>query len=102
MMGNVAYGWERLKDIVGKDARQKVKETKEQEKKQTETDVDLTTTENERALRGAYKNFVIPGLPKADIDDYIDHIKIYIKLLIADQLKKRSLQFKVIWKKPIK
>ena len=33
MMGNVAFGWERLKDIVGKDAKQKVKETKEQEKK---------------------------------------------------------------------
>ena len=72
MVGNVDYGRERLKDIVEKEAREKEKETKDQEEEQTKDNIDLTATENERALKGAYRRFVIPGILKADIDSYVD------------------------------
>ena len=39
---------------------------------QEEEDVDLTPHEHERALKGAYRSFVIPGAPKADIDSFFD------------------------------
>ena len=48
--------------------------------------MDLTARENERALKGAYRNFVIPGTPEPDIDTYIDQAKPHIKTLIKDQL----------------
>ena len=68
MMQDTGYGRERLKDIVEKEAGEEEEETTEQ----TEDNIDLTARENERALKGAYRSFVIPGTPKADIDSYFD------------------------------
>ena len=56
-----------LKDYVEGEAR---KENQEEEE-----DVDLTPHEHERALKGAYRSFVIPGTPKAEIDSYFDQTK---------------------------
>ena len=66
-MENMRYGQERLKDIVEKEA--------EEEEHQEEEDVDLTLHERERALKGAYRSFVIPGTPKTDIDSNFDQTK---------------------------
>ena len=91
-----------MKDIVERETREE-----EETAEQTEDSVDLTTTENEKILKGAYRSFVIPGIPKADIDSYIDQAKPYIKTLIEDQLKEMQ-SAKVImilwvrWKKPVK
>ena len=87
MMENMEYGRQRLKDIVEKEAREE--KTKEQQK---EEDIDLTPHEHERALKGAYRSFVVPGAPKTDIDSYFDKTKPHIKTLIEDQLKEWGLQ----------
>ena len=88
-----------MKDIVEKEA----KEGQQQEK---EEDVDLTTLEHERALKGACRGFVIPGASKNDIDSYFDQTKPRIKTLIENQLKevgpaKIIMTLWVIWKKRI-
>ena len=44
----------------------------EAEKENQEEDIDLTPDEHERALKGAYRSFVIPGASKTDIDSYFD------------------------------
>ena len=72
MVENMGYGQERLKDIVEKEA---------EEEQQPEEDVDLIPHEHETALKGAYRSFVIPGLPKTDIDSYFDKTKPHIKTL---------------------
>ena len=69
-------------------------------------DVDLTQDENERALKGAYRSFVISGAPKTDTDSSFDQTKPHIKMLIKIQLKEmRSANIIMIlwvkWKKPI-
>ena len=79
MAENMGYGQETLKDIIEKEAG---------EQQQQEEDVDLTTHEHERALKGAYKSFKMPGKPKADVDSYFDQAKPYIKTLIEKQLQK--------------
>ena len=56
-------------------------------KKQTKENIDLTATGNESALKGAYRSFVTRGIPKADIDGYLDLTKPHIKALIEDQLR---------------
>ena len=86
-----------LKDIVGKEA---------EEEQQQEEDVDLTPNEHERALKGAYRSFVIPGVSKTDIDSYFDQTKPHIKTLIENQLKemgpaKTTMTLSVRWKKRI-
>ena len=74
MMENMGYGQqERLKDIVEKEA---------------EEDVDLTRCEHERALRRAYRSFVMPGKAKTEIDSYSDQAEAHIETLIKKQLKK--------------
>ena len=101
MMENMGYEQqEQLKDIVEK-------EVEEEEQQQEEEDIDLTRHEHERALKGAYRNFVMPGLPKTDIDSYFDQTKPYINTLIEKQLKKIGpvkiiMTLWVIWKKLIK
>ena len=65
-----------LKDIVGKKAEE-----------EEEEDVDLTPHEYERALKGAYRSFMMPGKPKTDIDSYFEEAKSYIKIVIENQLK---------------
>ena len=52
MVENMGYGLGRLKDIVEKEA----------EEEQAEENVDLIPHENERALKGAYRSFVIPDV----------------------------------------
>ena len=50
-----------------------------------EEDVDLTPHEHERALKGAYTSFVMPGVPKTDIARYFDQTKPHIKTLSINQ-----------------
>ena len=74
---------------------------------QEEEDVDLTPHEHERALKGSYRSFMIPGTPKTDIDSYFDQTKPHIKTLIKNQLKEMGstriiMTLWVIWEKPIK
>ena len=71
MVENMGYGQETLKDIAEKEA--------EEEQQQEEDGVDLTPHEHERALKGAYRSFVIPGAPKTDIDSYFDQTKPHMK-----------------------
>ena len=40
--------------------------------------------EHERALKGAYRSFVIPSTPKTDIDSYFDQISPHIRTLIKN------------------
>ena len=75
MMENIGYGQEILKDTVEKEA---------------EEDIDLIPHEHERALRRAYRSFVITGTPKIDIDSYFDQAKPHIKTLIKNQLKEKG------------
>ena len=98
MVENVGYGQETLKDIIEKEAEE------EQQQEKEEKDIDLTPHEHERALKGAYRSFVIAGKPKTDIDSYFDQTKPYIKNLIENQLKKMGplkivMTLWVIWKK---
>ena len=39
-------------------------------------------------VKGAQRNLVIPGIPKAEIDSYVDQVKPHIKAFIEDQLKR--------------
>ena len=73
MVENMGYGQETLKDVVEKEA---------EEEQLQEEEIDLTSHEHERALKGAYRSFVIPGVPKTDIDSYFDQTKSYIETLI--------------------
>ena len=86
MVDNMAYQQEKLKDIVEKDAE--AEQQQQQEEGEEEEDVALTPHEYERALKGAYRGFVIPGVPKTDIDSYFDKAKPHIKMLIKNQLNK--------------
>ena len=97
MMENKVYGRERSEDIIEKEA---------EEEQQQEEDIDLTPHEHERALKEAYRSFVIPGAPKTDIDSYFDQTKPHIKTLIRNQLRemgsaKTIMTLWVRWKKPI-
>ena len=73
MMENMGYGQERLKDIAEKEAKE--------EQEQEEEGVNSISHEHERALKGAYRSFVIPGAPKTDIGSYFDQTKPHIKTL---------------------
>ena len=78
----------------------------ETENENQEEDIDLIPHEHERALKGAYRSFLIPGAPKTDIDNYFDQTKPYIKTLIKNQLKEMGsakiiMTLWVRWKKPI-
>ena len=64
MTVNIDYRWDRLKDIVEKEARQEEGEMQEQEVEQSVDNIDLTATENERALKGVYIDFAIWGYQK--------------------------------------
>lgn len=63
VMDNIGHGRRRLKDILEKEAREEVE------------NIDLATTEIERAFKRAYGKFVIPGVPNMDIDGYLDQAK---------------------------
>ena len=101
MVQNMRYGQERLKDIVEKEA-----EEEQQREEGEEEDVDLTPLEHERALKEAYRSFVIPGAPKTDIDSDFGQTKPHIKTLIKNQLKEMGsakiiMSLWVRWKKRI-
>ena len=70
----------------GQTLKNIVEEQANQEHQQTGDSVDLTPMEHERALKEAYKSFVVPGLPKADVDSYTEKVKPYVKILIEKQL----------------
>ena len=55
------------------------------EKDNQAEDIDLTPHEIERAFKGSFKNFVIPGTLKTDIGSYFDRTKPHIKALIGKQ-----------------
>ena len=101
MVENMGYGQGRLKDIEEKEAEEEQKEEEEQGE-----DVDLTPHDHERAFKGAYKSFVVPGAPKTDTDSYFDETKPHIKTLIKNQLKEMGsakiiMTLWVRWKKRI-
>ena len=54
-------------------------EVKKENQEEGDDDVDLTPHEHERALKGAYRTFVISGAPKTDIDSYFDQTKPHMK-----------------------
>ena len=88
---------------MNKEARDKEAKEQQQEKE----DIDLIPHEHERALKRAYRSFVVPGAPKTDIDSYLDQTKPHIKTLIEDQLKEMGsakiiMTLWVRWKKPVK
>ena len=83
MIENMRYGQERLEDIVEKDTG----EEEEHQQEEEEEDIDLTPHEHESVLKGAYRSFVIPGMPKTDIDSYFDQAKPHTGTLIENQLK---------------
>ena len=70
----LGYG-EKLKDIVENGEQQ-----------QDEDNVDLTPQEHKKALKGAYRSFRTPGLPRADLYTYIERITPHIKALIKQQV----------------
>ena len=59
-------------------------EVEVKQENQKEEDVDLTPHEHERALRGAYRIFVIPSASKTGIDSYFDQTTPHIKTLIKN------------------
>ena len=100
MVENMGYGQETLKDIVEKEAE-------EEQQQEKEEDNDLIPHEHESAIKGAYRSFVIPGLPKTDIDSYFDQTKPRIKTFIENQLKEMGseriiMTLWVVWKEPVK
>ena len=99
MMENMGCGQERLKDIVEKEGE-------EEQQQKEEEDVDLTLHEHKRALKGAYRSFVMLGKPKTDIDNHLDRAKPHINTIIKNHLKelgsaKIIMTLWIIWKKPI-
>ena len=98
MMNNIGYGQETLKDIVENTAEE------EHQEEEQENNADLTPKEHEPALKGAFKSFRSPGLPKADVDTYIERITPHIKKLVEEQVgelgsAKVQLSMWVKWKK---
>ena len=84
----------------------RTEEEQQQEEEEQEEDLVLTPHEYEKALKGAYKSFVIPGVPKTDIDSNFDQTKPHIKTLIKNQLKEMGsakiiMTLWVRWKKRI-
>ena len=100
--GKLRYGLT-LKEEVEKQAKQEHSENQEE----TQIDIDLTPQEHGRDFKGGYESFKLPGLPKADIDSYIDRVKPHIKTLIEGQLRELKSAKVIItlwlkWKKKTK
>ena len=89
------------------DVEGKAKKINQENQEEGEEEVDLTPDEHKKALKEAYRSFVISGAPKTDIDSYFDQTKPHIKTLIKNQLKEMEsakiiMTLWVVWKKPIK
>ena len=54
----------------------------EKEYQEGEEDIDSTSHEHEKALKRAYRSFVIASTPKTDTDSYFDQTKPQIKTVI--------------------
>ena len=83
-------------DKIDQNLNQKTKQRKKgetlQSKKRRQKRKSIRTLEevkleHQRALKEFYKTLIIPGIPKADIDRYLNQVKLHIKPLIKDQLK---------------
>ena len=59
----------------------------EEDQEEEQQEHNLTPQEHETALKGAYKSFRLPGLPKTDVDTYIEKITPYMKSLIEQQIR---------------
>ena len=62
--------------------------------------------EHERALKGTYKGYLIPGIPRTGINSSVCQVKPHIKVFIKDQLKEMQstkviMTLWVRWKKTI-
>ena len=68
MVNNTEYGSYRFKDVLEKGAGEELEETAKQKEKQAKDNINLTATKNIRALKGAHRGFVIPGILKVHID----------------------------------
>ena len=64
--------------------------TKNSKKEQQQEKIDLTPQEHEIALNDAYRSFRSPGLPKTDVDTYIEKITPYMKTLINQQIREMA------------
>ena len=78
----------------------------EKENRKEEKDLDLTTHEHERALKEAYRSFVLPGKLRTDKGSYLDQTKPLIETFITNQRKefesaKIIMTLSIIWKIPI-
>ena len=98
MMNNIGYGQETLKDILENTAEE------EHQEEEQEINADLTPKKHETALKGAFRSFRSPGLPKADVDTYIEKITPHIKKLVEEQVgelgsAKVQLSMWLKWKK---
>ena len=92
----LGYG-QTLKEIVEGEAEK-------QQPQQAESIGDLAPQELETAMNKAYKSFRSAGLPKADVDTYIESMTPHIKTLIEQQTReigstKVQLSLWVKWKK---
>ena len=76
-----------MKDIVEDEAE---KDHEEQQEEQQQEKIDLTPQEHETALKDAYRSFRSPGLPKTDVDTYIEKITPYMKTLINQQIREMA------------
>ena len=99
----LGYGGETLKDIVENEAEKEHKEDNEDDNEEQEK-IDLTPQEHETALKDAYRSFRSPGLPKTDVDTFIEKITPYMKTLIDQQIRemgsaKAQLCMWIKWKK---
>ena len=97
-MNNIGYGQETLKDIMENTAEE------EHQEEEQENNTDLTPKEHKTALKGAFRSFRSPGLPKADVDTYNERITPHINKLVEDQVgelgsAKVQLSMWVKWKK---
>ena len=93
-----------MKDIVEDEAEKQHEEDKEEDQEEEQENIDLTPQEHETALKGTYKSFGSPGLPKTDVDTYIEKITPYMKTLIEQQIRemgsaKVQLSMWMKWKK---
>ena len=83
-----------LKDGVEKDT-----------KKGIQDEANLTHKEHKKALKGAYKIFVVAGLSKGDIYSFVYQVKLYVKALSESRLTGMQstmviTKLWVRWKKP--
>lgn len=53
--------------------------------------------EQDAALKGAYKSFVISGLSNTGIKDYANQVKLHVKALVESVLKEMQPEKRTLW-----